>query len=281
MKGLLRIASLVSVLLLGLVETALATEGQAPVLIRRCPANAQQVPVEYDLRAMREALAELTRWDLRDWPNPQIQELPPEAFEGRAELDQHRFLGSYEPGKNRVFVNLNCRCQVPDHPEAFCQAVLFHELVHWGQHQLGTDRVMSWRDQERQALDYETQYLETRLGISDAYPPARPTPKELPPLTRPFRLNQLLPRTLVQDAAGQRQALWVMTGVWTELPARIEYRGQAIAHRGHWVGVEIFKFNSANDTEEMIEAWWDLGYVRRDNAFPAYPVYRGWWVRVK
>lgn len=281
MKRILYIVSAALVLLLGLAGGTFATEGQEPALASRCQANAEKVPVDYDLPAMREALAELTGWEAENWPDPQIQELPPAAFEGRAELDRHRFVGSYEPEKNRVFVNLTCRCQVPDHPEAFCRAVLFHELIHWGQHQLGTDKVMSWTDQERQALEYETQYLDTRLGISDVYPPPRPTPADLPPLTKPIRLNRMLPRTLVQDAVGQRQALWIMTGRWEELPSRNEYRGQVIAHRGHWVGVEIFKFNPASDTEELVEAWWDMGYARRDPAFPAYPIYRGQWLRVK
>jgi hypothetical protein len=281
MRWASRIALAAFVLPLGFTAAAFSAEGQAPVISRRCPADAEKIPVEYNLPVMREALAELTNWDVKDWPAPQILELPPEAFEGRAELDRHRFVGSYEPEKNRVFVNLTCRCQVPDHPEAFCRAVLFHELVHWGQHQLGADKVMSWRDQEHQALEYETQYLEIKLGISDVYPPPRPTPAELPALTRPFRLNRMLPRTLVQDAAGERQALWIMTGTWHELPSRNEFRSQVIAHRGHWVGVEIFKFDPANETEELVEAWWDMGYVRRNPTFPAYPIYRGQWVKVK
>ena len=272
-----------AVLLLWLspVGTALATDAQEPSRLRRCPADAQEVPVEYDLPAMRKALAELTHWDLKDWPDPQIQELPPEAFEGRAELDQRRFVGSYEPEKNRIFINLHCRCQVLDHPEAFCQAVLFHELVHWGQHQLETDKTMSWVEQERQALDYETQYLETRLDVEDVYPPPRPAPGDLPPLTRPVRLEKLLPRTLVQDASGRSQALWILAGVWRELPGKNVLRGQAIAHRGHWIGVEIFLVDPGTEKEDLVEAWWDMGYVRRSNTFPAYPIYRGQWVRVK
>ncbi len=281
MKRTLRIAALELVFLLSLVGTAPAADGEAPELSPRCSKIAQETSVTYDLPAMRGALAELTRWDVTDWPEPQVQELAPEAFQGRTELDHHRFVGNYEPEKNQVFVNLTCRCQAPDQPEAFCRAVLFHELVHWGQHELGIDKVMSLTDQERQALDFETKYLETRLGVTDLYPPDRPTPAQLPQLGKPIRLTRVQPRTSVQDAAGHRQALWILTGVWTDVSTQHEYRGQAIAHRGHWVGVEIFEVNPDTGMPELVETWWDAGYLRHDATFPAHPVYLGTWVQVK
>lgn len=281
MKRVLQIGSLEFVLLLGLVGAALAHEGQASGFSPRCSGITQEGPVAYDLSAMRAALARLSHWDGTDWPEPQIQELSPDAFQSRTQLDHHRFLGDYDAETNQVFVNLICRCQVPDHAEAFCQAVIFHELVHWGQHQSGIDKLISPADQERQALEYERRYLETRLRVPDVYPPGRPTPAELPPLTKPIRLTRLQPRTSVQDSAGQRQALWIMTGSWTEVPAAHEYRGQVIAHWGHWVGVEIFEVNPATELLELVEAWWDEGYLRPDTIFPAYPVYVGKWVRVK
>jgi hypothetical protein len=281
MNRVLHITSVGLVLLLSLVGTLSATEGQALGHSPRCSSILPEKQVEYDLPAMRMALAELTHWDVTNWPVPQILQLTPEAFQDRTELDHHRFVGDYDPQKNRVFVNLTCRCQAPDHPEAFCRAVLFHELVHWGQHKLGIDKVMSATDQERQALEYEARYLETRLGIPDVYAPDRPTPAELPPLSKPIRLTRLQPRTTVQDETGQPQALWILTGVWSDVPSQHEYWGQAIAHRGHWVGVEIFEANSSTGLPELLEAWWDAGYVRHHTAFPAYPVYRGQWVQVK
>ncbi len=268
------LALLLSVTLVG---TALASERPGSGLSVRC---SQDGPVAYDLLAMRGALAELTHWDVTGWPDPEIQALPPEEFKGQTELDSHRFVGDYEPQKNEVFVNLACRCQVLDHPEAFCQAVLFHELVHWGQHQSGLDRGLSWPEQEDQALAYERQYLETRLGVSDVYPPARPTSAELPPLARPTRLARLQPRTTILDEAGQWQGLWILTGAWMELPTLRVYQEQAIAHGGRWVGLQVFEVNPATGPE-LIEAWWDAGYVRSGTAFPAHPVFQGQWVRVK
>jgi hypothetical protein len=230
---------------------------------------------------MRKALAELTHWDVTDWPEPQVQELSPDAFQDRTELDHHRFVGDYNPEKNQVFVNLACRCQAPDNPEASCQAVLFHELVHWGQHQSGIDRGLSWAEQERQAANYEAQYLEIRLGVPDVDPPARPAPSQLPPLTKPIRLTLMQPRTSVQDADGHPQALWIITGRWTDVSTFREYRSQAIAHRGHWVGLEIFEVNPSTGMPDLVEAWWDAGYLRHDATFPAHPVYLDKWVRVK
>jgi len=282
MRRVSDIASLELALLLGLAAVAFAHEGPALGLSPRCSGITKEASVPYDLSAMRVALAALTHWDVTDWPAPQIQELPPDTFQSRTELDHHHFLGDYEPGTNRVFVNLICRCQVPDHPEAFCQAVLFHELVHWGQHKSGIDKVINPAEQEHQALEYETQYLETNLGISDVYSPARPTPAELPPLTKPIRLNRLQPRATIRDAAGQPQALWILTGVWTEATTLHEYRAQAIAHRGHWVGLEIFEVNPDLGLPKLVESWWDEGYVRQDGiTFPTRPIYLGHWVRVK
>lgn len=281
MNQRLRITSLGLLLMLSFVGAVLSTEGRALGHSPQCLSITRERPVEYDLSAMREALAELTHWHVTDWPEPQIQELLPDVFQDRTELDHHRFVGDYDPGKNRVFINLTCRCQVPDHPEAFCQAVLFHELVHWGQHQLGIDRGLSWSEQERQAANYENQYLEIRLGVLDVDPPARPTLSELPPLVKPVRLTLLQPRTSVLDAAGQPQALWIFTGRWMDASTSREYQGQAIAHRGHWVGVEIFEVNPSSGQPQLVEAWWDLGYLRHDTAFPAHPLYQGRWVQVK
>ncbi len=281
MTRTLRIASLELVLLFSLIGTIFSSERQALGHFSQCPSIVRERPVEYNLSAMREALAELTHWDVSDWPEPQIRELTPDAFQDRTALDHHRFVGDYDPEKNQVFVNLACRCQAPDNPEASCQAVLFHELVHWGQHQSGVDRGLSWAEQERQAVNYERQYLEIRLGVPDVDPPTRPTPAELPPLTKPIRLTRLQPRALVQDAAGQPQALWILTGGWTDVSTYREYRGQVIAHRGHWVGVEIFEVNPFSGQPQLVEAWWDLGYVRRDTVFPAHPLYHGRWVQVK
>ncbi|MGH7410617.1 MAG: hypothetical protein ACREJ6_06105, partial [Candidatus Methylomirabilis sp.] len=93
-------------------------------------------------------------------------------------------------------------------------------------------------------------------------------------------LTRRRPRVFVQDAAGTRQWIWIVTGTWSEIPTLKDYQGQAIHHKGHWVGVEIFEVNPSTGMERT-EAWWDAGYVRPDNAFPADPVYEGRWVRVK
>jgi hypothetical protein len=241
---------------------------------------AQGHPVGFDLSTMRSALKEITGWEPAGWDLPKINQLPPEAFEARTELDHHRYLGEYEAKTNRVFINLDCRCQVPDHAEAFCEAVLFHELVHWGQHQSGLDKSLSGPEQERQALEFEIKYLQARLGLLDVYPPAPPTRADLPPLERRVRLTKRTPRVFVKDAAGKRQWLWMVTGSWSEVPSMKDYQGQALYHQGHWVGVEIFEVDPLAGTER-IEAWWDAGYLGPGNSFPEHPVYQGRWVRVK
>jgi len=280
LRGVLLRWSLALSLLLSLTGTAFPIGGSRSDRPPRCSNLDHERRMAFDTRAMRAALAELTHWDVTRWEAPQIDQLTPEAFEAQTHLNHHRFLGEYEPKTNRVFINLDCRCQVPDQPEAFCEVVLFHELVHWGQHQSGLDKTLGSSEQERQALNLEIQYLQTRLGLVDTYPPPPPTLAELPPLRTPVRLTQRRPRVFVEDAAGKRQWLWIITGTWSEIPALKDYQGQAISHRGHWVGVEIFEVNPSTGTER-IEAWWDAGYVRPDNAFPADPVYEGRWVRVK
>ena len=276
----LHIGLLTLLLVISSTGTVYPFEGPLPDRLQQCSNIEQEGPVDFDLSAMRAALAELTRWDVTDWEAPEIDQLLPEAFQARTQLNSHRFFGEYEPKTNKVFVNLSCRCEAPDHPEAFCQAVLFHELVHWGQHQSGLDNGVSGQEQERQALEYEIQYLETRLGLKDIYPPAPPTPADLPPLKTPIRLTRLRPRVSVQDAAGQRQWIWIITGAWSEVPTLKDYLGQAISHQGHWVGLEIFEVTPSNGAER-VEAWWDAGYLRPDKTFPADPVFKGRWVRIK
>ena len=280
MNRVLLKGSLVLSLLLCLPAATFPIEGEALNHHARCSNPEQSEPVAFDIPAMRAALADLTKWDVTGWEAPQIDQLQPEVFEARTELNRHRYFGEYEAKGNKVFVNLSCRCQAPDHPEAFCQAVLFHELVHWGQHQSTLDEGLSGQEQERQALEYEIQYLETKLGVRDLYPPAPPTPAELPPLKTRVRLTRFRPRVSVQDSAGQRQWVWIITGAWSEIPTLKDYLGQAISHRGHWVGLEIFEVTSSNGPER-VEAWWDAGYIRPDKSFPADPTYLGRWIRVK
>lgn len=251
------------------------------------PANAlQDRAISYHLDAMLAALAELTDWDVTGWPIPQILQFPPEAFRTRTHLFHGLFYGQYDSDTNRVFLNLNCRSTLPESPEAFCRAVLFHELVHWAQSQSGTAKVLSGAEQERQALEYEIRYMETVLGLKDVYPPGAPTRVDLPPLKRPIRLIRLHPRVWTQDAAGRRQWLWIMTGMWMEVPTYKRYHAQAISHRGHWVGVEIFEVNPSMGTQ-LIEAWWDAGYlpqgpgVTPGKAIPVNPIYQGRWVRLR
>ena len=186
MNGVLRRGSLALSLLLSLTGTAFPIEGPRLDRSPRCSNLEQERPVAFDTHAMRAELAELTHWDVTGWEAPQIDQLTPVAFEARTHLNHHHFLGEYEPKTNRVFINLDCRCQVPDQPEAFCRAVLFHELVHWGQHQSGLDEKLTGSEQERQALQFEIQYLQARLGLTDVYPPAPPTLAELPPRTTRF-----------------------------------------------------------------------------------------------
>ncbi len=280
MDGVLLRGSLALSLLLCLPGAAFAIEHSMLDHPTRCSNLQQSRPVAFDIPAMSAALEDLTHWDVTGWEVPQIDQLQPEAFESRTQLNRHRYFGEYEARTNRVFLNLSCRCQAPDHPDAFCQGVVFHELIHWGQHQSGLDKKLTGSEQERQALNLEIQYLQNRLGVMDTYPPAPPTPAELPPLTTPVRLTLRRPRVFVEDAAGKRQWLWIITGAWSEVPTMKDYLGQAISHRGHWVGLEIFEVNPSNGPER-VEAWWDAGYVRPDTTFPADPVYQGRWVRVK
>ena len=280
MGRMFRIASLVSLLLNYAAGSTFAAGDQTSDRPTRCADPGQGSPVAFNIAAMRSALKDLTGWEAASWKLPRIDQLLPEAFEARTELDRRRFLGEYEAKTNRVFINLDCRCQVPDHAESFCEAVLFHELVHWGQHQSGLDKKLSGAEQERQALEFEIKYLQTRLGLLDVYPPAPPTRAELPPLERRVRLTKRSPRVFVRDAAGKRHWLWMVTGSWSEIPSMKDYQGQALYHQGHWVGVEIFEMSPLTGTEQ-VEAWWDAGYIRADRSFPENPVYEGRWVRIK
>lgn len=280
MSRVLLSASLAVSLLLWLPGTVFPIGHTMTDRSSRCSNLERSQPVAFDIPAMRAALADLTHWDVAGWKPPHIDQLQPEVFEARTQLNHRRYLGEYEARTNKVFVNLSCRCQAPDHPEALCQAVLFHELVHWGQHQSGADKGLSGQEQEQQALKYEIQYLETRLGVKDLYAPAPPTPADLPSHKTRVRLSRFQPRVSVQDSAGQRQWVWIITGAWSEVTSLRDYLGQAISHRGHWVGLEIFEVNPLNGSER-VEAWWDAGYVRPDRTFPADPVYQGRWIRVK
>jgi hypothetical protein len=279
MSRFLRVGSLILVFSLFPVRAGSFNHGPPPDHPVTCADLAGQGPVPIDLATMRSTLAELTRWDVAGWEPPRIDQLLPEAFEARTKLNSHRYLGEYNAETNTVFVNLACRCHAPDHSEAFCRGVLFHELVHWGQRQSGVDRFMTGREQEHQALEYEIQFLETRLGVRDAYPPRPPTRDDLPPLDRPIRLTRFRPRAAVQDAAGGRQWIWIITGTWSEVPTLKDYLGQAISHRGRWVGLEIFEVSPSGP--ERVESWWDAGYAERDRTFPANPVYTGRWVRTR
>ena len=242
--------------------------------------------VYYDLDQMVVDLAEMTNWPVADWPRPQILQAPSEAFQGWTQLNRRSYFGQYVPEGNRIFLNLNCLSKFPEHPGAYCIGVLFHEMVHWGLYHSGMEEGMSGSEQERYATNLEMQYVETRLGLADLYPPPRPTPGQLPPLGMPIRLIGPARRVRVQDVTGQDQGLWIMTGTWIEAPAMKRYQVEVIYHGGHWVGVRIFQVDPLTGGQ-LVEGWWDQGYIpsQRDVSpgitFPVDPIYRARWVRVR
>lgn len=286
MKRLLSIAIGGLMLVLSLVRTGFPVEWLSLGPPSLSPSLRAKGWVYYDLDKMIVDLAELTDWPVADWPRPQILQAPSEAFQGWTQLNRRSYFGQYDPERNLIFLNLNCLSQFPDHPGAYCIAVLFHELVHWGLYHSGMEEGMSGSDQERHATDVEKRYVETRLGLLDMYPPHRPTPGQLPPLGTPIRLVGPARRVSVQDTAGQHQALWVMTGTWIEAHAMQRYQVQVIYHGGHWVGVRIFQVDPVRGGR-LVEGWWDQGYipsqrgVSPDITFPVDPVYRARWVRVR
>jgi hypothetical protein len=147
------------------------------------------------------------------------------------------------------------------------------------------DEVMSGTEQERHALDHEIRYVETKLGLLDMYPPEPPSPDTLPPLSMPIRLSQGPLRVAIQDAAGQRHWVWVVTGIWLEAHAMKRYQGQLMYDRAHWVGVQVFELGPWTE-RELVEAWWDAGYlpetgVSPESAFPVNPIYQGYWIRTR
>ncbi|MFQ5520261.1 MAG: hypothetical protein ACE5FK_02585 [Candidatus Methylomirabilia bacterium] len=242
--------------------------------------------VPYNLPALLDALADLTDWRVKEWPIPQVLQVPSEAFQGWTQLNARSFFGQYDAETNRVFLNLRCRSKWPEHPEAYCQAVLFHELVHWGQYHTGIDKKMGGTEQEGHAMEYEKRYVETTLSLQDMYPPPRPTPAELPPRETPIRLMGPPRRASARDVDGHRQRFWIMTGPWIEAPSMKRYHAEVIYHHGHWIGLMIFRTEPLTG-RQLVEAWWDKGYLppQRDasfeTSFPADPVYRGRWVRVR
>jgi len=283
MKRSFAIVILGLILVVGLVPTAFPGEGGStdPALPSKTPLS--EVPVTYNLPEMLAALTELTGWPVLNWPLPRIVQLQPEAFQQLTQLSRRSVFGLYVPETNQAFLNLHCRSQWPDEPEVFCLATLFHELVHWGQHHSGIDEMLSGPEEEQQALEYEIRYVETKLRRPDLYPPARPSLDALPPLTMPIRLSQGPWRVSIQDAAGQRQWVWVATGTWQQRPAMKRYHGQLVYHDAHWVGVEIFEVDPSTGSQ-LVEAWWDAGYVPQtggslDVVFPVHPTYQGRWVR--
>ncbi len=272
MKRLLLIGVFEVILILTLVRTGFALDGREPV--------------SYDFTKLLRDLTELTDWPVADWPTPQIMQVPSEAFQGWTQLNRRSYFGQYDAEGNRVFLNLDCLCKFPEYPGAYCQAVLFHELVHWGQYHSGMDQEMSGTEQERQAMDYEKRYAKNTLGVPDLYPPAYPNRAELPQLMMPIRLIGPPLRVSVQDVAGQRRGLWMRTGRWIEAHTMNRFEGQVFHHGGHWVGVQIFQVHPS-EGRQLVEAWWDEGYLppRRgatpDTAFPVDPVYRARWVKVR
>jgi len=277
------IAILSGTLIVGLVPTAFPADGPSADLSPRVATLQAEVPVAYDLPVLLAALTELTGWPVLDWPLPRIVQLQPEAFQQLTQLSRRSVFGLYVPETNQVFLNLHCRSQWREEPEVFCRATLFHELVHWGQHHSGVDEMLSGPEEEQQALEYEIRYVETKLGLPDLYPPARPSLDALPPLTMPIRLSQGPWRASIQDVAGQRQWVWVATGTWLQMPAMKRYHGQLVYHDAHWIGVEIFEVDPSAG-RQLVEAWWDAGYVPQaggslDVVFPVHPTYQGRWVR--
>lgn len=284
MKRLLAIGVLGLMLVFGVMPTAFPGEGPSADPTPASENPGSEGPIPYDLPAMLTALAELTGWPVLDWPLPQILQLQPEAFQQLTQLSRRSVFGLYEPETNQVFLNLHCRSQWADEPDAFCRGTLFHELVHWGQHYSGIDKMLTGPEEEQQALEHEIRYVKTKLGLPHLFPPDRPSPDALPPLAMPIRLSRGPWRAPIQDAAGKRHWVWVATGTWLQGPAMKRYHGQLIYHGTHWVGVEIFEIDPAAG-RQLVEAWWDAGYFPQqtgmgpDISFPANPIYQGRWVR--
>lgn len=271
-------------LVLSLVRVGFPAEDLSLISRSSSPPAEEQVP--YNLPALLDVLVEFTGWPVKEWPAPQILQVPSEAFRGWTQLNARSFFGQFDAESNRVFLNLRCLSKWPEHPEAYCQAVLFHELVHWGQYHSGIDKGMGGTDQEAHAMEHEKRYVETTLGFQDMYPPARPTPGELPPVETPYRLFGPPRRASTPDIAGHRQRFWIMPGAWVEASTMKRYHVEVIYHHGHWIGLMIFQVEPLT-RNQLIEAWWDVGYlppqrgVSLEASFPVDPVYRGRWVRVR
>lgn len=286
MKRLFLIGIVGSMLILSVVRTGFPVEGHPTEPTPQSLTLRSKGWVSYDLAELIADLAELTNWPVADWPAPQILQAPSEAFQGWTQLNRRSYFGQYDPERNRIFLNLRCISKFPEHPGAYCIAVLFHELVHWGQYHSGMEEYVSGSERELHATDYEKRYVEARLGIEDMFQPDRPTPDQLPPLGMPIRLKGPARRVIVQDVAGQRQGLWVITGTWIEARAMKRYQVQIIHHREHWVGVRIFQIDPVTGGR-LVEGWWDQGYIPSqrgvgpDITFPVDPVYRARWVRVR
>lgn len=276
--GLMVIVSLVQV---GFPGTGLPAESTP-----RSSIPPAETSVCYDLAELLATLAELTDWPVANWPVPQILQSPSEAFQGWTQLNRRSYFGQYDPEKNRIFLNLNCLSKFPEYPEAYCQAVLFHELVHWGQYHSGLEEEMSGSEREHQATDYEKRFVQETLGIQDMFPPRYPNRVHLPQRMMPIRVVGLPRRVLVTDVAGHRHGLWILTGSWIEARTMKRHEAEVIHHDGHWVGVRIFQVEPPRE-RRLVEAWWDAGYipprkgVSLDIIFPTDPVYRARWVQVR
>ena len=273
-------------LIASLVQGGFPAKGLPAESTSRSSSSPAKTSVSYDLAKLLATLAELTGWPVSDWPAPQILQSPSEAFQGWTQLNRHSYFGQYDPEKNRVFLNLNCLSKFSEYPAAYCQAVLFHELVHWGQYHSGIEEEMSGSEQEYQATDYEKRFVRERLGILDMFPPPAPNRVHLPQRMMPIRVGGLPRRVLVTDVAGQRHGLWIVTGRWVEARTMTQYEAEVIHHDEHWVGVRIFQVEPPRG-RRLVEAWWDAGYipprkgVSLDIIFPTDPVYRARWVQVR
>ena len=233
-------------------------------------------PVPYNFAAMVRTLGELTGWhNAHEWPPPEILQLQPEKFEERRRLnkkeDLHHYVGEYAPKSNQVFINLDCRLHALGQPEEYCQSALFHELVHWGQQQLGLSSKQTRAEAEQEADQIEEWYA-GRIGL-DLSPP-RPTPRQLP---QTEHLLILTPDTgrYVQKMRVSGQVMWIVVGT------KGSFHMQLLGHRHRWIGVEIF------EDWQLVEAWRDSGYIAAGQElnpkapFPQNSTYQGKWVRLK
>ncbi len=277
---------LVLMLVVSLVHGGFPSTGVPGESTSQSSSPPAKTSVSYDLTMLLATLAELTGWPVSDWPVPQILQSPSEAFQGWTQLNRRSYFGQYDPEKNRVFLNLNCLSKFPEYPAAYCQAVLFHELVHWGQYHSGIEEEMSGSEQEHQATDYEKRFVRERLGILDMFPPPSPNRVHLPQRMIPIRVVGPPQRVLVTDEVGHRHGLWIVTGNWIEARTMKRYEAEVIHHGGHWVGVRIFQVEPRRG-RRLVEAWWDAGYIpprkgiSLDIIFPTDPVYRARWVQVR